>query len=65
VARDRLAIDALGPRGEYRTRRREAITDTQRNTVVDLSLVPRLFVARSIAAQRKTRPLPTSDGTPH
>jgi len=61
VARDRLAIEALGPRGEYRTRRREVIADTQGTAVVDLSVVPRLFVTRSIAAQRKTSPLPTAD----
>ena len=40
MARDRLAIEALGPRGEYRTRRREVIADTQGTAVVDLSVVP-------------------------
>jgi acyl-CoA reductase-like NAD-dependent aldehyde dehydrogenase len=53
-----LAIDALGPEGEYRTRNRVAIEDTAGVPVAELSIVPRLYVSRAISAQRKVRPLP-------
>ncbi|OBF06555.1 aldehyde dehydrogenase [Mycobacterium sp. ACS4054] len=53
-----VAIDALGPGGEYRTRRREIITNTAGADVAELSLVPPLYVARTLAAQRKVLPLP-------
>jgi acyl-CoA reductase-like NAD-dependent aldehyde dehydrogenase len=52
-----VAIDALGPAGEYRTRNREVITDTAGAAVAELSIVPPLFVTRTISAQRKVRPL--------
>lgn len=58
VAADLVAIDALGPEGEYRTRRREVITSTAGNAVAELSLVPPLYVARTLAAQRNVTPLP-------
>lgn len=53
-----MYIDAVGPSGEYRTKNRETITDTAGNPVAELSLVPTLFVARTISAQRKMPPLP-------
>jgi acyl-CoA reductase-like NAD-dependent aldehyde dehydrogenase len=56
-----VALDALGPAGEYRTRRPELVHDTAGVPVAELSVVPRLFVIRSIAAQRKVRPLPIGD----
>lgn len=55
---DLVELPALGPAGEYRTRNRELISDTTGVPLAELSLVPPLFVARSIAAQRKTRPMP-------
>lgn len=58
VAADLVAIDALGPDGEYRTRRREVITSTAGAAVAELSLVPPLYVARTLAAQRNVNPLP-------
>lgn len=58
AATDLVAIDALGPGGEYRTRRREVITSTAGAAVAELSLVPPLYVARTLAAQRKVMPLP-------
>lgn len=58
VAADLVAIDALGPDGEYRTRRREVITTTAGAAVAELSLVPPLYVARTLAAQRNLTPLP-------
>lgn len=56
-----LPVDALGPDGEYRPQRREIITDTRGVGIVDLAVVPRLYVTRSIAAQRKTAPLPSTE----
>src|SRR5258708_14894242 len=53
-----VAIDALGPAGVYRTRNREVITDTAGVAVAALSLVPPLYVAGTIGAQRQVRPLP-------
>jgi hypothetical protein len=52
-----IALDALGTNGEYRTRKTELVSDTRGNPVAALSVVPRLFVSRSIAAQRRMRPL--------
>jgi acyl-CoA reductase-like NAD-dependent aldehyde dehydrogenase len=54
-------LPALGPDGEYRTRNREIIKDTAGVSVAELSTVPRLFINRSIDAQRKLRPLPTAE----
>jgi acyl-CoA reductase-like NAD-dependent aldehyde dehydrogenase len=56
-----IALDALGPSGEYRTRKTELVSDTRGEPVAELSVVPRLFVSRSIAAQRKLRPLPLAE----
>jgi acyl-CoA reductase-like NAD-dependent aldehyde dehydrogenase len=54
---DLVDLAALGPDGEYRTRNRDIIKDTAGVPVAESSLVPRLFVNRSIDAQRKLRPL--------
>lgn len=51
-----LTLDALSPDGEYRPQRRETVAD-----VVDLAVVPRLFITRTVAAQRKAAPLPLSE----
>ncbi|HUL98769.1 MAG TPA: aldehyde dehydrogenase, partial [Mycobacterium sp.] len=51
-------LDALGPDGGYRTRKQEVITDTAGVPVARMSIVPPLFVSRSLATQRNTRPLP-------
>ncbi|KLO43117.1 aldehyde dehydrogenase [Mycobacterium nebraskense] len=53
-----VPIDALGPGGEYRTRRREIISGTSGAAVAELSIVPPLYVSRTLAAQRKATPLP-------
>ncbi|KAA0087112.1 aldehyde dehydrogenase family protein [Mycolicibacterium sp. P9-64] len=58
---DLVTLDALGPNGEYPTRKRELITDTGGIPVAEMSLVPRLFVTRSINAQRAAQPLPIAD----
>jgi acyl-CoA reductase-like NAD-dependent aldehyde dehydrogenase len=57
---DMLDIVALGPEGEYRTRNREILRDAGGGPVAELSLVPRLFVTRTIDAQRRLRPLRTA-----
>lgn len=54
-------VDALGPDGEYRPQRRETVTDTGGTPVVDLAVVPRLYIVRTIAAQRRSQPLPIAD----
>ena len=55
---DLVDLAALGPDGEYRTRNREIIKDTAGVPVAESCVVPRLFVNRSIDAQRKLRPQP-------
>jgi acyl-CoA reductase-like NAD-dependent aldehyde dehydrogenase len=58
LSSDLLCIDALGPEGEYRTRNREVIVTTGGVPVAELSIVPPLYVSRTIGAQRKVAPLP-------
>ncbi len=53
-----LSVDALGVGGEYRTRKREVIATTAGAAVGELSMVPPLYVSRTLAAQRKSAPLP-------
>ncbi len=53
-----LALDALGPEGDRKTRNREAIATTAGVPVAEISMVPPLYVTRAIDAQRKARPLP-------
>jgi acyl-CoA reductase-like NAD-dependent aldehyde dehydrogenase len=56
-----MRIDALGPGGAYQTRNREIVTTTAGATVAELSLVPPLYVSRTVNAQRNTRPLPVGE----
>ncbi|GAB1815086.1 hypothetical protein MUNTM_41250, partial [Mycobacterium sp. MUNTM1] len=58
AATDLVALDALGADGEYRTRNREVIATTAGVAVAELSLVPPLYVSRTLSAQRKAAPLP-------
>ncbi|MGW3428151.1 aldehyde dehydrogenase family protein [Streptomyces melanosporofaciens] len=44
------ALDALGPKGPYRSRNRLTISDVTGTPMAELSLVPRLFVTRALAA---------------
>jgi len=60
VATDLMCIDALGAGGEYRTRNREVVTSTAGVEVAELSIVPPLYVSRTIGAQRKIGPLPVA-----
>ncbi len=54
-------LDALGPGGEYRTRKRELITDVSGDPVAEMTIVPPLYVARTVNAQRRTTPLPPAE----
>lgn len=54
-------LDALGPGGEYRTRKRESITDVAGAPVAEMTVVPALYVARALNAQRTTQPLPAAE----
>jgi acyl-CoA reductase-like NAD-dependent aldehyde dehydrogenase len=56
-----IALDALGPAGAYHARERLTITDVAGNPVAELSLVPRLFVTRAMAALRKAATLPVEE----
>jgi acyl-CoA reductase-like NAD-dependent aldehyde dehydrogenase len=58
VAADLIPIDALGAGGEYRTRDREVIATTAGVAVAELTIVPPLYVSRTLRAQRKVTPLP-------
>ncbi|WP_431238869.1 aldehyde dehydrogenase family protein [Mycolicibacterium aichiense] len=53
-----IDLPGLVTNGEYRSHRREVITDTTGVPVAELSLAPPLYIARTIAAQRTATPLP-------
>jgi acyl-CoA reductase-like NAD-dependent aldehyde dehydrogenase len=53
-----LNIDALGVDGDYRTRKREVLTTTAGAAAAELSIVPPLYVSRTLSRQREVRPLP-------
>ncbi|MGW0710930.1 aldehyde dehydrogenase family protein [Streptomyces sp. NPDC002643] len=55
---DLIRIDALGPKGAYRSRDIQIVKDIYGAPFAELSLVPSLFVARTISALRKADPLP-------
>lgn len=61
MAGDLVGVDALGPDGPYRTHQRVIIADTRGEALLDMSVVPRLYVTRTIAAQRKAAPLPIAE----
>lgn len=56
-----FTVDALGPDGHYRTHIRETVADNRGLPLLDHSVVPRLFIMRTIAAQRRSTPLPIAD----
>ncbi|WP_420799342.1 aldehyde dehydrogenase family protein [Ktedonospora formicarum] len=56
-----IAVDALGPHGAYRARNRLTISDVAGHPLAELSLVPRLFVTRAMAALRKADTLPLEE----
>ncbi|BBZ46462.1 aldehyde dehydrogenase family protein [Mycobacterium parmense] len=58
---DSVFVDALGAGGHYRTRNREVVAGTAGQPLVELSVVPPLFISRTLAAQRKVAPLPPGE----
>ena len=56
-----LHLDALGPGGSFRSRDRLTINDVSGTPMAELSLVPRLFVHRAMAALRKAEPMPVDE----
>jgi acyl-CoA reductase-like NAD-dependent aldehyde dehydrogenase len=54
-------LDALGPAGSYHARERMTISDVTGRPVAELSLVPRLFVTRAMAALRRAETLPVDE----
>ena len=54
-------IDALGPGGAYRTRKRELVTDVGGAPIAEMTIVPPLYVARTVNVQRTVRPLPAEE----
>lgn len=54
-----IQLPALGHAGPYHAQRRSPITDVTGATVAELSLVPHLFVQRSMAALRRASTMPT------
>ena len=60
-----VAINALGPSGEYCTPNREIITDTAGVAVAECTIVPPLYVTRTIAAQRGCVRYRQRDARPH
>ncbi|MDB5064444.1 MAG: hypothetical protein JWM18_878 [Chloroflexi bacterium] len=56
-----LVLDALGPAGAYHARERQTITDVAGSPLAELSLVPRLFVTRAMAALHRADTLPVDE----
>jgi hypothetical protein len=57
VIQELIAVDALGPHGAYRAHNRLTISDVAGHPLAELSLVPRLFVTRAMAALHKAQTL--------
>ncbi|WP_328620895.1 aldehyde dehydrogenase family protein [Streptomyces sp. NBC_00354] len=58
-----ITLDALGPAGPFRARKRMTVTDVTGAPVAELSLVPKLFVTRAMDALRKAGSLPAGERT--
>ncbi|MBL7495438.1 aldehyde dehydrogenase family protein [Frankia sp. CNm7] len=56
-----LHLDALGPGGPFRSRERLTINDVAGTPIAELSLVPRLFVHRAMAALRRAETMPADE----
>jgi acyl-CoA reductase-like NAD-dependent aldehyde dehydrogenase len=61
VIHELIAVDALGPHGAYRAHNRLTLSDVAGHPLVELSLVPKLFVTRAMAALHKARTVPLED----
>jgi acyl-CoA reductase-like NAD-dependent aldehyde dehydrogenase len=56
-----LALDALGSAGAYHAHERQTIADVAGKPLAELSLVPRLFVTRAMAALHQAETLPLDE----
>jgi len=56
-----LAVDALGPAGPYHARRQLPIADVTGSPIASVTLVPRLFVTRTMSALHRAAALPLAD----
>lgn len=56
-----ISVDALGPRGSFRARHRMTVPDVTGAPVAELSLVPGLYVNRTISAMRKASTMPADE----
>ncbi|MCD7441123.1 aldehyde dehydrogenase family protein [Streptomyces lincolnensis] len=56
-----VQLDALGPRGAFRARNRLTVPDVGGTPVAELSLVPSLYVQRSMAALHRAGTLPADE----
>ncbi|MGD3110256.1 aldehyde dehydrogenase family protein [Streptomyces sp. YGL11-2] len=54
-------LDALGPSGPYRTHNRQRITDVTGTAMAEMSLVPALFVKRTMKALHAAAVLPAAE----
>jgi acyl-CoA reductase-like NAD-dependent aldehyde dehydrogenase len=61
MAADLLRLDALGPSGSFRSREPLTIADVAGQPVAELSLVPRVFVHRAMAALRRASTMPRDE----
>ncbi|WFB07798.1 aldehyde dehydrogenase family protein [Streptomyces sp. LX-29] len=54
-------LDALGPKGPYRAQAREVVHDVTGRPVAELSMVPRLYARRGMAALRRAETAPLDE----
>nr|WSZ99851.1 aldehyde dehydrogenase family protein [Streptomyces sp. NBC_00857] len=58
-----IQLEALGRDGAFRARNRTTVSDVVGTPLAELSLVPSLYVRRSLAALRAAHPLPATERT--
>jgi acyl-CoA reductase-like NAD-dependent aldehyde dehydrogenase len=56
-----ISLEALGPNGSFRARNRLTVTDVAGTSVIELSMVPKLFVTRAMAALHRAPTLPVEE----
>ncbi|GIH67993.1 aldehyde dehydrogenase family protein [Sphaerimonospora thailandensis] len=61
MGRGLISLEALGAHGTFRARNRMAVSDVSGTPVAELSLVPRLYVTRSMAAMHRAHTLPLAE----
>jgi acyl-CoA reductase-like NAD-dependent aldehyde dehydrogenase len=56
-----IALNALGPAGAFRARRYVVVPDVRGQAAAQLSLLPDLFISRTVAALRKAATMPPDE----